>query len=58
MTLAQSHELAMLAKEKGYVLAAHDGKVQFQVLDKKGNVEIEVTDWLAYDEAKAILCES
>lgn len=58
MTLEQGIELAQMAKAKGYVLAADNGKVQFQVLDKDGNVEIEVTDWMGYDEAKELMEEA
>lgn len=55
MTLQQGIELAQIAKAKGYVLAAHEGKVQFQVLDADGNVELEITDWVGYDEAKELM---
>lgn len=55
MTLSQASELGRMAKEKGYVLCASKGRVQFQVLDADGDVELEITDWLSYDEAKALL---
>ena len=52
MTLQQGRELALMAKERGYVLCAHAGKVQFQILNADGSIAIEVTDWLDYKEAK------
>ena len=55
MTLTQAAELGRMAKEKGYVLCASKGRVQFQVLNADGDVEIEVTDWLTYEEAKELL---
>lgn len=55
MTLMQAEELGRMAKEKGYVLCASSGRVQFQVLNSDGDVELEVTDWLTYDEAKELL---
>ena len=55
MTLAQGIELAQIAKSKGYVLAASNGLVQFQILDSEGKVEIEITDWIGYDEAKELM---
>lgn len=55
MTLMQAAELGRMAKEKGYVLCASSGRVQFQVLNSDGDVELEVTDWLTYDEAKELL---
>jgi len=57
MTLAQSHELATIARSKGYVLSAWRGKVQFQVLRRDGSIELRVTDWLTYDEAKELLTQ-
>ena len=58
MTLQQGIELAQMAKDKGYVLAADNGKVQFQVLNAAGDVELELSDWVDYDEAKALMSES
>lgn len=58
MTLEQGIELAQIAKAKGYVLAAENGKVQFQVLNAAGDVELEISDWIDYDEAKALMSES
>lgn len=58
MTLEQGIELAKIAKSKGYVLAAENGKVQFQILNSDGDVEKEITGWVDYDEAKAIMNES
>ena len=55
MTLMQAAELGRMAKEKGYVLCASSGRVQFQILNSDGDVELEVTDWLTYDEAKELL---
>lgn len=55
MTLQQGIELAQIAKAKGYVLAADAGKVQFQILDADGSVEVEITDWVDYDEAKELM---
>ena len=55
MTLMQAAELGRMAKEKGYVLCASSGRVQFQVLNSDGDVELEVPDWLTYDEAKELL---
>lgn len=57
MTLQQGIELAQIAKAKGYVLAADAGKVQFQILDADGNVEVEITDWVDYDEAKELMAQ-
>ena len=58
MTLTQGRELALAAKARGYVLAAHAGKVQFQVLNPDGSVAIEVTDWVDYDEAKELMTQN
>lgn len=58
MTLAQGHELAQMAKARGYVLAAHAGKVQFQVLNPDGSVEREITGWLGYEDAKDIMIQN
>ena len=58
MTLQQGRELALMAKARGYVLCAHAGKVQFQVLNTDGSVAIEVTDWLDYQEAKEIMTQN
>ena len=55
MTLMQSHKLAIAAKKLGYVLCAHAGKVQFQVLNPDGSIALEVTDWLDYSQALAFL---
>jgi len=55
MTLAQGIELAQMAKAKGYVLAASKGRVQFQVLDAKGDVELRITNWIGYKTAKALM---
>ena len=55
MTLSQASELGRMAKEKGYVLCASKGRVQFQVLDADGDVELEVTGWLTYSEAKELM---
>lgn len=55
MTLIQGIELAKLAKAKGYVLAAHAGKVQAQILDADGNVATEITPWVGYTEALQLL---
>ena len=57
MTLQQGIELAQMAKAKGYVLATDNGKVQFQVLNANGDVELEITDWVDYDEAKELMAE-
>ena len=57
MTLAQSHELATLARSKGYVLSAWRGKVQFQVLRRAGSIQLRITEWLAYDEPKELLTQ-
>ena len=55
MTLTQAAELGRMAKTRGYVLCASKGRVQFQVLNSDGDVELEVTDWLTYDEAKELM---
>lgn len=55
MTLSQASELGRMAKEKGYVLCASKGRVQFQVLNADGDVELEVTGWLTYSEAKELM---
>ena len=55
MTLMQAAELGRMAKEKGYVLCASSGRVQFQVLNSDGDVELEVTGWLTYSEAKELM---
>jgi hypothetical protein len=59
MTLQQSIQIAQLAKAKGYVVRAKQGKVQFVVgkYDAKGvfQVELEVTDWIGYDEALELI---
>jgi hypothetical protein len=47
-----------MAKTRGYVLAAHAGKVQFQVLNPDGSVLLEITDWVDYDEAKELMTQS
>lgn len=62
MTPQQGEELARLAKAKGYVLAAHNGRVQFQVghygAEGLRLVDIRVTGWVGYDEAVRLMCES
>ena len=58
MTLQQGHQLALMAKQQGYVLCAHAGKVQFQVLNPDGSVFLEVTDWLDYDEALEVMTQN
>ncbi len=58
MTLQQGRELALMAKARGYVLAAHAGKVQFQVLNADGSVFLEITDWIDYDEAKELMTQN
>ena len=55
MTLEQGIELAKIAKSKGYVLAAENGLVQFQVLNSDGDVEKEITGWVDYEEAKSLM---
>lgn len=55
MTLQQGIELAQIAKQKGYALAAENGLVQFQVIDANGDVEKEITGWIGYDEAMQIM---
>ena len=55
MTLFQGAEIARLAKAKGYVVCASNGKVQFQVLNADGSIALEVTDWIGYNEAKELL---
>ena len=55
MTLMQAAELGRMVKEKGYVLCASSGRVQFQVLNSDGDVELEVTGWLTYSEAKELM---
>jgi hypothetical protein len=55
MTLLQGIELAHIAKEKGYVLAASKGKVQFQVLNPDGSVRIRITRWVGYKTAKNLM---
>ena len=57
MTLIQGSEIARLAKAKGYVVCANNGKVQFQVLNADGSVALEVTDWIGYEEAKELLTQ-
>lgn len=58
MTLTQGIKLANLGKTKGYALAVVAGAVQFQILDARGNVEIEVTDWITdFEEAKALITQ-
>ena len=57
MKLAQSRELAIMARAKGYVLSAWRGKVQFRVLRRDGSIELRVTNWLTYDEAKELLTQ-
>lgn len=58
MTLLQGIELAQMAKAKGYVLAASKGRVQFQILDKEGNVVTRITGWVGYKTAKALMLEN
>jgi len=58
MTLMQGHQLALMARARGYVLCAHAGKVQFQVLNPDGTVFLEVTDWLDFDEAMKIMTQN
>ena len=58
MTLQQGIELAQMAKARGYALATENGKVQFQVLDDKYEVVLEVTDFVDYDEAKALMTQN
>lgn len=55
MTLTQAAELGCMAKARGYVLCASKGRVQFQVLNADGDVELEVTGWLTYSEAKELM---
>ena len=55
MTLEQGIELAQFAKSNGYALAAENGRVQFQIIDSDGNVEIEITDWISYAEAVELM---
>jgi len=57
MKTKQAHEIAMLARAKGYVLSTWRGKFQFQVLRRDGSIELRVTDWLTYDEAKELLTQ-
>ena len=57
MALTQAHELTTLARTKGYVLSTWRDKVQFQVLRRDGSIELRVTDWLTYDEAKELLTQ-
>lgn len=50
-----------MAKERGYVLRASKGKVQFVtvVYDKKGNSTVTPhTDFISYEEAKQIMEEA
>lgn len=58
MTLQQGRRLALMAKERGYVVAAHAGKVQFQVLNPDGSVFLEVTGWLDFDEAMDVMTQN
>ena len=61
MTLQQGIQVSQAAKAKGYVTRAHKGKVQFIVgkFDKKGifKIELEVTGWVGYKEAMALIAE-
>lgn len=55
MTLQQGIELAQMAKAKGYCTRALAGKIQFVVLDSNFDVELEITDYLDYADAKEII---
>lgn len=55
MTLTQAAELGRMAQARGYVLCASKDRVQFQVLNADGDVELEATGWLTYSEAKELM---
>jgi hypothetical protein len=55
MTLLQGIELVKIAKEKGYVLAASKGRVQFQILNPDGSIHSRITGWVGYSTAKTLM---
>lgn len=57
MTMQQAVELSRAAKAKGYATQAQAGRIRFVVLDKNGDVELAITGWLGYKEARAVLDE-
>ena len=58
MTLLQGIELAQIAKAKGYVLAAKNGRVQFQILNADGSIHSRITGWVGYSTAKTLMMYS
>jgi len=61
MNFAQAAEISQAAKKQGYATQAKCGKLRFVVVefnDKGGSTVTPRTDWLDYEEAKAIVCAS